>query len=423
MIFGNKKIKVKKAQLRRVSVVRLFSFFFSLYLSISAINLTLTAVFPALSGQLMTLLYIFTFVCMVSITLISLPNSKRRIAAGPIYLLLVVMLLFLISLLFGPKMSVSLPMFVLLTLFPIAVPLMSKLNAKIVLFWGMIFSFPAIIFSDEIFVVSGAHNTISMGTSYAFLFSIMSTILYFALFFKEDKGYRRIVTMISGMTNIYLFWKVLQFGSRGPIVAIACLVVFLVCFRYDEDQKKVQLVGQKTAVLFLVVLFLLINIWPIMEIAVEILAKHDIQINILNKMLRLYEQNNIFNGRDVNVNAAIVGIKRSPIIGNGMASYQYYTGYPYPHNLLLQLMYDGGITLTLLIMIPVIIAGSNWYRRCNISSYALVVLSLFSGVFPSFFSGDIWTSELLWVCFSILLTHTVKKKKGVQNIERSYHLP
>lgn len=423
MIVVNKKIKVKKLQLRSVSLVRLFSFFFSLYLSIGAINLTFTTVFPELSGRLMTMLYIFTFACMACITLIALPNSNHKISAGPIYLLLVLILLFLISSMFGPKMSVSFPMFVLLTLFPIAIPLMGKLNAKIVLFWGMVFSFPAVIFSDVIFITSGAHNTISMGTSYAFLFSIMASILYFLLYFKDDKGTRRVVAIMLGMSNAYLLWKILQFGSRGPIAATACLVAFLICFQYDKDQKKIRIAGRKTAVLVLVSFILLLNIWSIMEIAVEILARYDLQINIFNKMIRLNEQHNLFNGREINVNAAMIGIRKNPIIGNGMASYQYYTGYPYPHNLILQLMYDGGIILTLLVMVPVIIAGRNWYRRCNISDYALVVLTLFSGVFPSFFSGDIWTSELLWVCFSILLTHSAKKKKGVQNVERSYHLP
>ena len=68
----------------------------------------------------------------------------------------------------------------------------------------------------------------------------------------------------------------------------------------------------------------------------------------MNKMIAL---NDISNGREPVYEAAIAGIKNAPLLGNGIEAFPAYTAYSYPHNFILQLVYEGGI---LFCVIPVI---------------------------------------------------------------------
>ena len=86
-----------------------------------------------------------------------------------------------------------------------------------------------------------------------------------------------------------------------------------------------------------------------LKLAETVLGIFNINIEAISKNLELIEKGNVDNGRNEVFDKAIEGIKEHPFIGNGIGDYaeKYVT---YPHNLLLQSWYEGGIIFFLLML-------------------------------------------------------------------------
>lgn len=92
------------------------------------------------------------------------------------------------------------------------------------------------------------------------------------------------------------------------------------------------------------------------------------------------------------------------LFGHGISTFAANTGMAYPHNFLLQLLYDGGFLLFCPVAIPLVWYAVGTLRRCNRSTWMLFLLLFCSAVIRALFSADLWKQELLWFSFGILLT-------------------
>ena len=131
-------------------------------------------------------------------------------------------------------------------------------------------------------------------------------------------------------------------------------------FKYDSKKEKIEFRGAWAIVAIVLFLFLAMYFWEILEFA----SKY-INSNFINKMLKLRAEQNVSNNREDLYTLSFNLIPNHPIFGHGISSFAFYTGEVYPHNLFVQLLFDGGIVLFLLVAIPLLSLVLNLFKKCD----------------------------------------------------------
>lgn len=137
-----------------------------------------------------------------------------------------------------------------------------------------------------------------------------------------------------------------------------------------------------------------------------LLASRSLSVRFIDKLLALHREGDILNGRKACYRAAWEGIFAGAfpmLFGHGISTFAANTGMVYPHNFLLQLLYDGGLLLFCLVAIPLAWRAVGTLRRCECNTWMLFLLLFCSAVIRALFSADLWKQELLWFFFGILL--------------------
>lgn len=145
----------------------------------------------------------------------------------------------------------------------------------------------------------------------------------------------------------------------------------------------------------------------------DLFSTFDISLNVVDKFLRLDDNGDMTNGRESLSTMAWKGIVESPLWGNGISQFNNNTGEGYPHNFVLQMLYDGGIILTLAIMAPVTQSLIRKLKTISENKFAFFVLLFFASVPGALFSGDLWNASTLWMFFGFVLA-----KNSI--VEKSY---
>ena len=251
--------------------------------------------------------------------------------------------------------------------------------------------------------------------SYTVLFSVICAIMYLLYYMKQDK-HRRILYLVLCAIQVYYLLQVLAHGSRGPILSI---FIFLVLNYFFAPKSNIDFKRNNSFSKFLIVMTLLLIVMilfqnNLVQIVYNFTTKYNINIRIINKMYFLIRNADVSNGR-INIYLyALTGFINSPVFGNGIDMFFENTGIIYPHNLFLQLAYDGGMFLLCIVMIPVINASVK-ILKTNDKDLLIPWLVLFSSSVPGLMvSSDVWTKYIFWffVAFCIFSIHKLNSQKN-----------
>ena len=397
---------------RTRNAVKSASFFLAAYMCVPSINAVIGNIMGDIMGLgVMTFLYIsLAMILLIHTALFAINNGhKVRIKIVPIFL--TIFFFFSLTCLGSATRSVGFTEFVIYVFLPIMFAQFLIIDAAYFLKWCAILPAFGIFFLSDIFVIDPVFNYIEMGVCYAFLTPILCNIAFLFCCFKQEKLIWKSLMLIVSLCNFTFLLKLVYFGSRGPLLSIVICVAFFFMFTVKENKCGLHISGIKTVLIIILGCYIAFNFWQILDDINSYLIKNDINIKFVEKMLRLYEQGDVLNGRNLDYEAAIAGIKDNPIFGNGLATFEYYTGYVYPHNLILQLLYDGGIVLFLLILIPVILNLIKWIRCCSRPSFVFMTTLLVASVPGAMFSGDVWTKPILWYAFALLCVYSSNKNQ------------
>ena len=243
------------------------------------------------------------------------------------------------------------------------------------------------------------NNAITMGTSYNYLTPVMACITYLLYYFKNQSLKNKIIYLIFvSIPNLIFLFQIFMYGSRGPIICIFVLLFIKFIFKFDKDIRQFSINNIKFLLALILLFILVTNFWTLIG-----QISNYIDSNFISKMIKLHETDNVLNNRDAEYSLAMTMIPDKLLFGHGISSFEYYTGYSYPHNLFLQLMFDAGIICTVLVLVPIIFYILLGLK--NISYDVFVFNSfLFSYAFvKSMFSGNIWENEKLWLLFSMCI--------------------
>lgn len=342
------------------------------------------------------------------IFIISFPKLRERL--HDFYPWLIIFPLFLLAYYYFTKSyigepRISLPFFFVFTISSFLVPQIVSIDAKIVIKLMMIVPSFAVLHLDQVFfsMVNWA-NKISMDASYAFLIPITATVCYLFLYFKEESKLQKIIMLVFTFVNIVFLWKILSCGSRGPIVSVIAEIVFLIMIRKKDDFGVVVNWG-KVFIVSVIAIIISATFENLLAYINGQLLSSGFEIRFFQKFYDLALEGDLAHGRDDIAAITMSGFWDSPIWGNGIDQFETNTGgeIPYPHNFLLQILYDGGLLL-LCMLIPVAKGIRNKYKNCTKDQYAIMTLFLFASAPGALFSQDLWNIAILWMFFGIAVS-------------------
>ena len=292
--------------------------------------------------------------------------------------------------------------FAVFTICAIMLPCFTQIDGKMVLRTMILAPVIGIFRVNEIFAIDEVVGNISMGMTYSFLPPVVATIVYLFTGFKNDSKKLKIVFLICALINFVFLLRMMLFGSRGPILAIICTFVFLLVVKKKTGEGV--LVNKKWALLSVVFIVVLVfSLETYMLLFDTFFEKFGINFRFIDKSIALISDDNLDHGRSDIAKVIWEGFCESPIWGNGIDRSLANAGISFPHNFILQILYDGGLLLFIVLLVPV--ARGLWmkYKNSTLSSYMVLTTLFFSSVPGALFSGNLWRQALLWLLMGVAL--------------------
>ncbi len=389
-------------------LIVLQSFLVAFYADIKCINWSLSYGFLSSSGDegFMSMLYMGPIVLIVLCVVFRIGNVLNRI--GRTYVIITSLLLvfyFLTNEFIGPP-RIKFLFFFVFVIMSMTIPSLVRINARIFIKAIMFFPSFTILRIDKVFsYVSDWSESISMDASYAFLVPICATIVYLFIYYKDECNRDKIITIGLSIINLIFFIQILQYGSRGPLLSVVLLVTFLYLFKHPSSESMGVRKKEHWQMMIIVgILIMYFSFYFVVEIIDYIADIYGSKLHFVEKILRLSAENDLSNGRDILNVVAISGIIDQPFLGHGLDRFDANTGMLYPHNFVLQMLYDGGLAFFTVMMVPLVKRSANILKNCSIGEYAVFAVLFFSSVPGALFSGDMWSLARLWLFFGFVLS-------------------
>lgn len=353
---------------------------------------------------IMALLYIG----IVGLIVLSVMFSKTRLIVNfrtySIFLPLYLIVYYALTNVFVAKPVISIPFFLIFTITAFLIPHITKVDAKMMLKAMMIYPFFSIFRLQSVFASTLSWKmALPMDVSYGYLVPIVANIVYLAFFFKRETFIAKIITIIFSLINLIFLIHIFLFGSRGPLLCVLLLICVLWCL--NADSYGVRLNKKRLKLLSVAVVFIIIFFIPFLTFLEGWFANMGIDVGTISKIIRLQaEEGDISNGRNYLNELTWNGIYSSPLFGHGLDQYDNnHPGESYPHNFILQILYDGGIWLAL-IMSPIFIRSVNFLKSRTYSEYSIYLTLFFASVPGALFSQDLWNIPILWMFFGLVVS-------------------
>ncbi len=227
----------------------------------------------------------------------------------------------------------------------------------------------------------------AMGLSYTSLRLIIPLICSY--FFIKNKI---VILGITGLLAIYLMTFV-GFASRGAVLSV---LVFIALAIYVVMRKRRTLLFE--TILLVVLVYISSNFIDIIVSLDNLLEGHNIQVYSLKKIIYFSEvDQTLDNGRNVLTQIGMRYFCESPLIGNGIGYFESMGNGDYVHNVVVQLLLEGGLLITIPFFILLFMFGKMIYDKGESQETLLYVTMLFCvGVILLFFSETFWRIPHFW---------------------------
>lgn len=274
-----------------------------------------------------------------------------------------------------------------------------KYSANSVLIWTMLISI-VFIPGFPIMLARTKYGIVDVDVAYSVLPSIIAGIVHFAYYRNSIKRIEWPIYLIPLYYMLQLFFN----GLRGPLTCILITALLVSIFKFDiDDCLQIRKLNRGLWILFVTAIILTFFLEYFLQLVVNIFQLFNIDAYFITKTIRLLNAGDVSNGRNNIWGIAWNGFLRSPIWGNGFDSFQYHTGIPYPHNFILQSLYDGGI----LFFIPMALIFIFGIYRAIKSGFkdniALLIFFFGFGLVYSLLSQDMFNIFYLWTIVAFLL--------------------
>lgn len=290
---------------------------------------------------------------------------------------------------------------------------MSLKNDTVMLLKYMIY-----ISSLSIFAIGSIFGDMDLGRAYSMLPGMIAVLI----FWKFYKNKVNIPVFICSAISLLSMGKLIMTANRGVIIAIVFTLIVITLNDFDKNGKKIKASALKIIAHFVIGVLICVvvtNFEQVLDILLQLAKSLDIDAFFLEKFKIYLELGDVTNGRTDIYEEAINGIIHSPVWGHGIGVFHYdaatNTSY-YPHNFVLQLLYDGGILLGLSFVLKAIritfaiMVGSIKEK----DDFCLVVFMVCISIPQVSFSSNIWMVPAFWMLFAVV--DKLQKKKEINRV-------
>ena len=218
---------------------------------------------------------------------------------------------------------------------------------------------------------------------------------------------------------ILMLFRYLVGANRGGWVSLIVLAFLLTAKKGEKDgttlrNRVVWSLLFLTAIVFAVLFYdwIIITLYKIMD-------SQGIRIYSIDKMYRGILADDVTNNRVELYQYAWNGFLASPIWGNGIGSFVVKYG-TWPHNFVLQLLYEGGILMFLLVVIPLakivlFVLKSNAIPPID---YAMFVCLFAISVPKVLVTSELWTVQCFWLLLAFGMMRMPYFKNNMLRLKR-----
>lgn len=380
------------------------SILLAIFADTKILNLIVAEVWPSLAGVFMTAMYAVVVIGLFVMGMFVQKRSIIKIRKIHIFICLLCILWYFGTVAFVAVPSISFSFFGIFMIAAFLIPGIIMIDMRTFLLVLFILPSVGIFFINQIFFKELLEfGTVSMGTCYALLVPVLGNLVYLRFYYSEENIWLRCILLFFVTINIYYLIQMTMFGSRGPILCVILLLISFFVIKLD-DKSKISFRRGRAVCIVLVAIFMANYFTIILQMLSDFLATFNISLNVVDKFIRLGDSGDMTNGREALSDMAWNGIMTSPFWGNGSSQFFNNTGEVYPHNFILQMLYDGGIILTSLVVIPIL---QMLIHKVNVvlkSEFVCLLFLFFASVPGALFSGDLWNAGLLWMFFGFVLS-------------------
>lgn len=261
-----------------------------------------------------------------------------------------------------------------------------------------------VVFGD--LAETGVGGFLSMGTSFAILPGFMAGIIHF--FFFRRKG--KILDYICYVNDaVFLFLLIIR-GNRNMVLTalITAFCLYLKGWGSNKERKKITF---RLLIVFVLVIVIFVNFYSLLEWIDNALKAFDIEARFIQKTIQMRDRGDVTNGRAGLFSYTWREIKKSPIWGHGVSTIYHNSGNRiiYPHNFLLQLLYDGGILLTIPTLYILWKTIRYAFKGENRAASAFFLYLLLICIPKMSLSSDLWKNHAFWIMLVHMLQYYMKE--------------
>lgn len=386
------------------------SFLMAFYIEIPIINQILIAFSGSLS--IMTQFYMLCIVVFFVFGMLEIVKTTVKVDIPVLLVFLLLTVYYCFTTLIQRDSTLTINNYIVYTLVPLVLPILFKINSTVFIKSMMIIPCLGIVKLNSIFIID-SNSYISMGLSYAILAPVLASLVFLVTLYRAQK-HKVFYTLVLLINFVYLV-EMVVYGSRGTVLSVLLCIITMWLFKYDCENNRVTIRGKRTLLLSLAASVIILNGQNILFGVNNFFVKRGITVQALEKSIRLLRENSLFNGRNSILEIAFDEIMKKPFVGHGMSTFEYYTGINYPHNFLVQFLFDGGLLLFGIIVIVFLVRTIKVFKHLSKNQYFLYVYLFFLAVPGALFSGDIWENSKFWFLMGWILTLcSVKEKKNNQ---------
>ena len=392
-------------------------FIVAILCSFKIINYSLVNIFDKTTDGFLNIIFFVCMLCYLLISLRKLINNRKykknniKVTLIGIIFVFYTVVLFLFSI---DITAISIIEFIVYYLFAVILGMNEDINFEKLLKYVMSLSLMSLFCFNKLFEIRW-NGSVNMDISYAFLPTICAAIIHFIYYRKSSniKFYNYILYIV----NLFFSYKILLYGERGTIVCIVFLL--MTCIIFNKNKGEFIELNKKNILKFALAIFTILICIIFYKNIIEIIIKiTGINSYSLNKFYSLSETD-ISNGRFELYKTAFNGFLNHPLFGNGISTFNYYyPGTGYPHNILFQILFDGGIIL-LLFIIYILFKGIILKFKSKEKDSILTIFFFFSiSILYLSFSNDIWVWPALWYFIGYLSKSTTYMEEKNENFNR-----
>lgn len=189
-------------------------------------------------------------------------------------------------------------------------------------------------------------------------------------------------------------------GSRGAVLGVILCVLLLLLYR---NNKNLRILSFKSLLVVLFSITIILFFEPIITSVYEKLQDNNISSYSLMRMVNSFNDgSSLSSGRDDIYAVAISGIADNLILGSGIGSFDNYSG-AYPHNIFLQVLYEGGLFFGIPLIAVIILSICTLNQKVTMDRRLLYVYLISAGLVQLLFSANFWSSILFWYWIGLSL--------------------